>query len=211
MQSDEVVWQIVNHGQCSYKVKNTVQSFCRNKYNISGFCNRVFCPLANSQYATVLEVKGKLVLYMKSAERAHLPAKLWEHVSLDKNYELALQQVTENLEHWPKVVVHKVKQRLTKLTQYLIRQKKIVKRARQKVTTLPARHVQREKQREAKAQVAARLESSIEKQLLDRLTMSTYDNVHSHTNAHNSTQHTQRNGIDRSRSALVELEYEHAS
>lgn len=65
---------------------------------------------------------------MKTPERAHMPAKLWEKVKLSKNYPQALKQLNENLEFWPGHLVKKCKQRLTRLTQSLIRSRKLAKK-----------------------------------------------------------------------------------
>jgi len=117
---------------------------------------------------------------MKTVERAHRPASLWHRVALDRNYAKALKQVDGLLSHWPRFLVHKSKQRLTKITQFFMRTRKLLREKRPKIVTLPARQVQREARRESKAHVAAQLETSIEKELLERLKSGTYDNYQSH-------------------------------
>ncbi|EIE78863.1 hypothetical protein RO3G_03568 [Rhizopus delemar RA 99-880] len=158
MQSDEVIWQVINQQFCSYKVKTPTANFCRNQYNVTGLCNRQSCPLANSRYATIREEKGIVYLYMKTPERAHSPAKMWERKKLSKNYAQALSQ------------------RLTKITQYLIRMRKLKLKEndRPQLIGIKKKLERREANRERKAEAAARIEKSIEKELIERLKNKAY-------------------------------------
>jgi protein MAK16 len=173
MQNDESIWNCIGHtGFCSFKVKTKQppKVFCRNEYNVTGVCSRVTCPLANSNYATVVEKEGVCYLYMKTVERAHLPRDLWEKVKLDANFGEALREIEENLEYWPAHMINRCKQRLTRIRQTLIRMRKLALRDNQ-VTLVPikSKTVKRETAREAKAERAAQIEKTVQMELLERL------------------------------------------
>ena len=187
MQNDEMIWQVVNHQFCSFKTtigkaKSDKTHFCRHPYSVTGLCNRTSCPLANSRYATIREDNGRLHLYIKTVERAHSPKNLWEKILLSRNYGKALQQIDEHLQYFPKILLHRNKQRLTKIHQYLIRMRKIELKRRAgtkaKMVGIHRKIEQREERREKKALTAAKLERNIEKELVERLAKGTYGDIY---------------------------------
>ncbi|OVA20610.1 Mak16 protein [Macleaya cordata] len=122
---------------------------------------------AISRYATIRD----------HDERAHMPNKLWERVKLPKNYEKGLEVIDKHMMYWPKFLVHKTKQRLTKMTQMRIRMRKLALKTREKIMTTPRKEKKKEARREEKAEKAALI---IEKEVLKRLKMGVYCDIYNY-------------------------------
>ncbi|OLL23405.1 Protein mak16 [Neolecta irregularis DAH-3] len=174
--SDEIIWQVINQDFCSYKLKYN-PLFLSNSlnYNPKLLSQRI-------QRLRTIEKNGICYLYMKTAERAHMPSKLWERIKLKANYEQALQQIDDRLLYWPNFLIHRCKQRLTKITQYLIKSRKLAASKQPVLIGIKPKIEKREKSRENKALAAAKLEKAIEKELVERLKSGAYGemplNVH---------------------------------
>lgn len=174
--SDEIIWQVLDQQFCAFKLSSTrQQTFCKNEYNVSGVCDRKSCPLANARYATVRNVNGRLYLFVKTAERQHTPKKWWDKIRLSKQYSKALEQIDEQLIYWPDYLINKCKQRLTRLTQVAIAERRLALRENERQYVSKAPKVKkREASRERKALAAAKIEKAIEKELLERLKSGAY-------------------------------------
>ncbi|KAL7719826.1 Protein MAK16-like protein [Entamoeba marina] len=179
MQSDDLIWLQCQDGFCSFKVKNCTGNFCRNRNNVMGQCRRLYCPLANSVYATIREFGGHVYLFTKSIERAHTPQKMWNHILLDRDYMKALETVNEILtdEYNPKLV-HRVKQRLTKVYQYLAREKKLETMTDRTLERLYKRGERLDINKAEKAERMAKLDFTIKDQLIERLKQGTYGEMY---------------------------------
>jgi len=117
-------------------------------------------------------------LYIKTPERAHTPKNMWEKIKLKKNFSEALGQITQNMLWWPEHMVNRCKQRLTKLRQMIMRQRKLALRGGPKLVPIKKKTERREAIREDKAEKAAKVDLAIESELLQRLRHGVYGDLY---------------------------------
>lgn len=165
---DKSIWQTIGgKNLCSFKLKTKWDTFCKNKNNATGLCNEFSCPLSNSYYATVREENDTLFLYVKTPEKMYEPINMYEKIELNKEYNEALKQIEERLANFDPFLVHKCKQKLTKLTQYLERKEYI--REKITVTAVCKSKNRLEKKRYKKALNKVNFEKNMEEELYERL------------------------------------------
>ena len=134
--------------------------------------------MANSRYSTVYEEKGVCYLKMKTAERAHTPKELWESVKLDPSYNKALEQIDTELQYWPKFLVHKCKQRFTRLRQILVKRRKMKLEGSAEYKIVSHKAERREVKRLAKITKSAMIENQVKNGLLQNYKAEKYVGIY---------------------------------
>lgn len=126
MQNDEMIWNVINKHFCAFKKKTDKEDLCSNEYNVTGKCNRVSCPLANSNYGTVMEKQGRLYLCLKTVERAHLPNRLWERIKLSRNIPDAKKTIELHMKNvYPQHQIERCKRRAIRLKHMIDRMRRL--------------------------------------------------------------------------------------
>lgn len=178
MIDDQTIWDTIGGKNkfCSFKMKTEKDTLCRNANNVTGLCNRESCPLANSKYATIREIKDTLYLLLKEPERTHKPKRLYEKIQLSEDYNTAMAQLETELQEHSEFLKHKCKQRLTKLTDYLERKELLNEMGRPVYVRIRKKAERQDRAREVKAARAAKIEQVIEKEILERYKAGVYGN-----------------------------------
>lgn len=169
------IWDAIgNKKTCAYNLTSETVMLCKNKYNVTGYCDEFSCPLANTKYATVRTDNDKMYLYIKEPERIHTPKDKYEQILLSDDYETALKEIETYLEFWDEQIIHKCKQKMTKLYEYLERFEKLKETGKKKYIVRNIKTNRREKIRALKALNTANFEKEIGEELMKRLETGIY-------------------------------------
>ena len=145
---------------------------------------------------------------MKTAERAHTPKELWESVKLDPSYNKALEQIDTELQYWPKFLIHKCKQRFTRLRQILIKRKKMKLEGRAEYKVVSHKAEKREKTRLVKAEKSAVIENHIVDELLKNLRNGKYEGIYNYNQKAFEKVLEEENAVSDQEEDFVEEDYE---
>jgi len=172
---DKRVWEAIgNKKTCSFKLDTKLDTLCKNVYNVTGMCNEFSCPLANTKYATVRSIDNEMYLFIKEPEMCNRPKNMYEKIKLSKVYAEAIQEIERNLEFWDAEVIHKCKQRLTKLTEYHERVEYFKEHGDVDLMVRKTKMNRREKLRALKALNSINFEKEIGDELMTRLQSGIY-------------------------------------
>lgn len=176
--ADILIWKTLEESNCTYRSKAEDQLFCRSPENATGLCDRKSCPLANSQYATTRLVAGKIYLEIKTPERAHMPAKMWQKIELSENVAEAMDVIETELQYWDEWLIEKVKQRYVRLHETLNNMRQM--RQAPKVKALPIKNKleKRNRAREKRALSVAHVEYTVKEELVKRLHEGVYGDIY---------------------------------
>jgi protein MAK16 len=167
--SDCLIWEILKSTNCTFRSKAQDRNFCRNVDSTTGLCDEKSCPLANSQYATTRLIAGKIYLSMKTVERRHMPAKLWQRVELPEDIEAGMQIIDRELQYWDDWLIAKVKFRYTRIVETLANMRRLRQAPKMKVLPIKGRVERRNKSREERALSVAHIQDSVKAELVTRL------------------------------------------
>ena len=115
---------------------------------------------------------------MKTAERAHTPKDLWESIKLDPSYNKALEQIDTELQYWPKFLIHKCKQRFTRLRQILIKRRKMKLEGSAEYRVVSHKAERREVKRLTKITKSAMIENQVRNGLLENIKNKKYNDIY---------------------------------
>lgn len=172
---DRKIWDAIgNKKKCSFKLATKLDTLCKNVYNVTGMCNEFSCPLANTKYATVRSINEELFLFIKEPERCAEPRYMYEKIKLSEDYDTALKEIEEYLEFWDSEIIHKCKQRMTKLVESHERIKYLRENGQEEYMVRKTKMNRREKIRALRALNSINFEQEIGDEILMRLETGVY-------------------------------------